>query len=54
MAIRTALSDDELVNKAARINWQTALARLDGDLLKQSTADMYAKILQRDGVDAND
>lgn len=54
MAIRTALSDDELVNEAARINWQTALARLDGDLLKQSTADMYTKILQRDGVDASD
>jgi hypothetical protein len=54
MAIRTALTDDELVDEAARINWHTALARLNGDLLKQSTADMYARILQRDGVDAND
>lgn len=52
MAIRTALSDDELVNLAAKINWQTALTRLDGEFLKQRTADMYAKLLRGHGADA--
>lgn len=45
MAIRTALTDDELVNKAAEINWLTAQERLDGDLLKQKAIDMYSKLL---------
>lgn len=45
MAIRTALSDDELVNKAAEINWQIAQERLDDELLKQKTNDMYSKLI---------
>jgi len=46
MAIRTALTDDELVNQAAKINWWTAQERLDGSSLKQKTIDMYSKLLQ--------
>ncbi len=46
MAIRTALSDDDLVNKAAEINWRTAQERLDGDLLKQKAIDMYSRLLR--------
>ena len=46
IAIRKALSDDDLVNKAAEINWRTAQARLDGDLLKQNAIDMYSRLLR--------
>jgi glycosyltransferase involved in cell wall biosynthesis len=45
MAIRMTLSDDNLVNTAAKINWQIAQERLEGDALKQKTSDMYFKIL---------
>lgn len=48
MAIRTALSDDELVNKAAEINWRAAQERLDSDFLKQKTVDMYSQLLKDD------
>lgn len=41
MWIRKTLSDDELVNRAAQINWQTALARLDGEALKQQAIAIY-------------
>jgi hypothetical protein len=41
MWIRKALSDNELVNRAAQINWQTALARLDGEALKQQAIAIY-------------
>ena len=44
-AIRIALSDDKLVNEAARINWQVAQTRLDDALLQQKAIDMYRKIL---------
>ena len=46
MAIRMALAEDGLVDKAAEINWQIALTRLDGTLLKQKAADMYRSILK--------
>lgn len=45
MAIRTALTADGLVDKASALNWQVALTRLDGTLLKQKTVDMYRSIL---------
>ncbi len=45
MAIRTALSDDDLVDNASVTNWQVALNRLNGSLLKQKTIDMYSNIL---------
>jgi len=41
MWIRKALSDDDLVNRAAQLNWQTALARLDGEALKQQAIAIY-------------
>lgn len=43
-AIRTALIDDALVNRAAEANWQTARTRLDGAALKQKAIEMYASI----------
>ena len=43
-AIRTALSDDALVNRAAEVNWQVARVRLDGAALKQKAVDMYRNI----------
>lgn len=46
MALRTALEDDALVDRASEINWRTALARLDGSLLKQKISLMYSQILQ--------
>lgn len=46
MAIRTALSDDVLVNKATEINWRIAQERLDGDSLKHKTIDMYSKLFR--------
>lgn len=52
MAIRAALSDDRLMDEAARINWQTAQERLDCGSLKQKTFDMYARILQGVDLDA--
>lgn len=47
MAIRTALTDDRLVNNAAEINWRIAQERLDSDLLKQKANDMYSMLLKR-------
>ncbi len=41
MWIRKALTDDELVNRAAEINWQIALVRLDSKDLTQKTLDIY-------------
>jgi hypothetical protein len=46
MAIRTALEDDDLVDRASEINWGTALERLDGNLLKQKVALLYLEVLQ--------
>ena len=47
MWIRKALSDDNLVNNAAQINWQTALARLDDATLKQQAIAIYNAVEQR-------
>jgi glycosyltransferase involved in cell wall biosynthesis len=45
-AIRIALAEDGLVDKAAEINWQVALTRLDGALLKQKATNIYRSILK--------
>jgi glycosyltransferase involved in cell wall biosynthesis len=45
-AIRIALAEDGLVDKAAEINWQVALTRLDGTLLKQKATNIYRSILK--------
>lgn len=44
VALRRALTDDDLVNSAAIINWRTAKERLDHHLLKQKAVDLYAKV----------
>lgn len=40
-AIRAALTDDSLVTNASRINWQTALDRLDSAALRKKSIQMY-------------
>jgi glycosyltransferase involved in cell wall biosynthesis len=45
VAIRTALEDDALVDRASQINWRTAFDRLDSNLLKQKVSLMYSQIL---------
>lgn len=45
-ALRRALTDDDLVNTAAVINWRTAKERLDHHLLKQKAVDLYAKVVR--------
>lgn len=44
-AIRRALTDDDLVNQAAELNWKTAVERLDQSILKPKAIDTYKKIL---------
>lgn len=46
MAIRSALSDDVLVNEAAAINWRIAQERLDSLLIKKKVIDMYSSLWQ--------
>ena len=49
-AIRRALTDDELVNRAAEINWKTVEERLDHNSLKSKAIDMYKTILENSDV----
>lgn len=48
-AIRMALMNDDLVDKAAVINWQVAQTRLDSAFLSQKAAEMYARLLNKSG-----
>lgn len=43
-AIRKALTNDKLVDNAARLNWQTAIEKLDYTKLKQKAINLYEKI----------
>ena len=43
-ALRRALADDELVNRAAEENWKTAEARLDARVLAPRAAQMYRQV----------
>ncbi|OGU15526.1 MAG: hypothetical protein A2076_12720 [Geobacteraceae bacterium GWC2_53_11] len=43
-AIRKALTDDDLVNKAAAINWNTALERLDYTELRELSVQFYSRV----------
>jgi len=45
-AIRTALTDDTLVNVAATINWKTSVERLDHDTLKEESMKFYDQIFK--------
>jgi glycosyltransferase involved in cell wall biosynthesis len=46
MAMRTALSDDDLINRAAAINRRTVEDRLNFDHLKQEANEVYKKIIR--------
>ena len=48
-AIRKALSDDKLVDEAAETNLKTAHERLDFDVLKQKTIDIYEHVYKKTG-----
>ena len=43
-AIRRALSDDEMVDRAAEENWQTVVERLDHNKVKNIAIGMYEKV----------
>ena len=42
--IRKALSDDEMVDRAAEANWRTVTERLDYDRVKEIAIGMYKRI----------
>jgi hypothetical protein len=44
LAIRRALTDDDMVDRAADVNWRTALERLDHNLVKQKVIELYATV----------
>ena len=44
-ALKRALTDDELVDSAYEINWNTVKERLDYDLLKEKTINSYRNIM---------
>lgn len=46
MCIRTALTDDKLVDQAAEMNWQVAEKRLGGSMIKDMAVNMYKNILK--------
>lgn len=48
-AIRRALSDDELVNRAAELNHRMAEKRLDQDILRQKAVEMYNIVSEKRG-----
>jgi glycosyltransferase involved in cell wall biosynthesis len=45
-AIRRALTDDDLVNRAAEENWKTAIERLDHKKLKSMVVDFYNTVFR--------
>lgn len=45
-AIRRALTDDNLVDRAAEENWKTAVERLDHRTLKENTIGLYEAVMQ--------
>ena len=45
-AIKKALNDDNLVDFAAKANWQVAQKRLAKKLLKEKTIDLYASVIK--------
>jgi hypothetical protein len=49
-AIRRALSDDTLVDRAAEENWKTALERLDYLKVKQQAIDLYKIVARERGI----
>jgi glycosyltransferase involved in cell wall biosynthesis len=49
-AIRKSLTDDNLVDKAAEINYETAKEKLDYSLLKAKAIEMYETVAAQSGV----
>lgn len=47
LAIRRALTDDDLVDQAAILNWQVAQKRLDHHVVKQHTIDLYTTVAKQ-------
>jgi len=45
-ALRRVLSDDDLVNRAAKHNFELAIERLDHGLLRKMTADLYTTVAE--------
>lgn len=46
--LRTAVADDQLVDRAAELNWDTVKSRLDKDQLKMKAIDFYRQIFQNE------
>lgn len=49
-AIRRALTDDDLVNRAAEENWKTAVERLDQSKLKPKAVELYNTVAKEKGI----
>lgn len=49
-AIRRALTDNDLVERAAQLNWETARQRLDQKMLRGMAVDMYRSIAREKGI----
>lgn len=49
-AIRRALTDDDLVNRAAELNWKTAVERLDQSKLKPKAIEIYTTVAKEKGI----
>lgn len=45
-ALRRAITDDTLVNKAAELNWETAKNRLEYDKIRDLTIDLYKRVME--------
>ena len=45
-AIRASLMDDDLVERAAELNWQIAVERLDRSFIMQKVNEFYSRVLQ--------
>ncbi len=50
LAIRRALTDDNLVERAAQFNWETATQKLDMNMLSGMAVDMYRTIALEKGI----
>ena len=50
LAIRRALTDDELVNQAAERNYRIAEERLDQSILKPKAIEIYTTVAKEKGI----
>ncbi|HOW51566.1 MAG TPA: glycosyltransferase family 4 protein [bacterium] len=54
VAIRRALTDDALVDRAADLNWQRNAERLDAKILAEKTIQLYTNVLEMGKAERND